>query len=88
MTIGYAITLAFAVGLAAAYFAIVKKEVEHSFGNWTVTKQPTANEDGSREKSCLCGTKVTESIPATGGEETAEKLAAMGVDYITSNILE
>jgi hypothetical protein len=46
-------------------------EVEHSFGNWTVTKQPTANEDGSREKSCLCGTKVTESIPATGGEEPA-----------------
>ena len=40
----------------------------HTFGDWTVTKAAGANEAGSREKSCtVCGYKVTETIPATGG---------------------
>ena len=40
----------------------------HTFGDWTVTKAAGANEAGCREKSCtVCGYKVTETIPATGG---------------------
>ena len=45
-------------------------EAEHSFGEWTVTKQPTSTEDGSRARSCICGATVTERIPATGESET------------------
>ena len=45
----------------------------HSYGDWVVTKQPTATEEGSREQSCaVCGDTVTESIPATGEQTTEE----------------
>ena len=45
---------------------------EHTFGEWTVTKEATATEDGSRERTCsVCGHVETETIPATGGETTA-----------------
>ena len=39
---------------------------EHSFGEWTVTTEPTCTEDGSRERACECGEKETEVIPALG----------------------
>ena len=44
----------------------------HTFGEWTVTEEATATEDGSRERTCsVCGATETEVIPATGsGEET------------------
>lgn len=39
-------------------------EAAHTFGDWTVTKEATATEAGSREKVCTaCGYKVTEEIP-------------------------
>lgn len=45
---------------------------EHTFGEWTVTKEATATEDGSRERTCsVCGHVETEVIPATGEETTA-----------------
>ena len=38
----------------------------HTFGEWTVTKEPTCEESGIRERTCSCGEKETETIPATG----------------------
>jgi len=36
----------------------------HEYGDWTVTKEASASEKGSREKSCKdCGYKLTEEIP-------------------------
>ena len=36
---------------------------EHSFGDWTITKEPTEEAEGSKEKSCsVCEHKVTEVI--------------------------
>lgn len=43
----------------------------HSFGDWTVTKEPTATEAGSRMRQCAaCGQQETEEIPATGEPAT------------------
>ena len=39
---------------------------EHSFGEWTVTKEATCTEEGSRERVCECGEKETEVIAALG----------------------
>ncbi len=42
----------------------------HTFGNWVVTREATAEQTGMREKTCsVCGYKVTESIPATGNTD-------------------
>ena len=41
--------------------------IAHTYGDWTVTKEATATENGSRERSCsVCGYVDTEAIPATG----------------------
>ena len=43
----------------------------HTYGEWTVTKEATATEKGSKERACsVCGYKETSSIAATG---TAQK---------------
>ena len=42
----------------------------HSFGDWTVTKQPSLTEKGSQEKVCsVCKYKATEEIEKLTGEE-------------------
>ena len=39
----------------------------HEFGDWTVTKRPSATEAGAREHVCtICGQVVSEAIPALG----------------------
>lgn len=36
----------------------------HTYGDWTVTKESTTTEKGSKEKTCsVCGHKVTEELP-------------------------
>ena len=41
--------------------------IAHTYGDWTVTKEATATENGSRERTCsVCGYVDTEAIPATG----------------------
>jgi hypothetical protein len=50
----------------------VSEKAEHSYGNWTVTKQATCTEKGSREKTCVCGKKQTEEIAATGHSYSTE----------------
>ena len=43
------------------------EKAAHTYSEWVVTKEATATESGSRERSCtVCGHKVVESIPATG----------------------
>jgi len=38
----------------------------HSYGDWTVEKSATCTEAGSRYRTCSCGDRQTEAIPATG----------------------
>ena len=41
----------------------VSGKAEHSFGDWTVTKEATEEAEGSRERSCtVCGYTATETI--------------------------
>ena len=43
-------------------------EGTHTFGDWTIIKEATATEDGSRERECsVCGYVQTETIRGTGG---------------------
>ena len=43
-------------------------EGTHTFGDWTIIKEATATEDGSRERECSVGGYVqTETIRGTGG---------------------
>ncbi len=55
--------LLFVIGLVLSLASCTH---EHSYGVGRVTKEPTCTEDGSRARSCWCGEKITESIPATG----------------------
>ena len=49
------------------------QQAEHTFGEWTVSKEATATEKGSKTKRCACGFTVEEEIPALGdGEQTTE----------------
>ena len=42
-------------------------EAAHTWGAWTVTKAPTATENGTRERTCtVCSYTQVEAIPATG----------------------
>lgn len=43
-----------------------KKEHTHSYGQWTITQSATCTQTGVRERSCSCGEKQTETIPAAG----------------------
>lgn len=47
-------------------------EAEHSYGEWTITKEATTTEKGSKTKSCVCGHSLTEEIPATGSSSGNE----------------
>lgn len=40
------------------------EESAHTYGDWTVTKEATEAEEGSKERACgVCGYKETESLP-------------------------
>lgn len=42
----------------------------HTYGDWTVTKQPTATESGEKERTCsVCGYKQIETVPMMGESE-------------------
>ena len=74
----------------------------HSYGDWVVVTEPTATEEGLREKVCsVCGKKVTESIPATGvpaqkytitfdilGNKITKEFAEGEIPTIEASILE
>ena len=44
----------------------------HSFGDWTTVANSTCENAGQKSKSCTCGEKVTESIPALGHDYATE----------------
>jgi N-acetylmuramoyl-L-alanine amidase len=39
---------------------------EHTFGNWTVEKEPTCVESGMEVRACQCGEKETRTLSRTG----------------------
>ena len=48
------------------YYIEIGGCTEHVYGDWTITKEATCKETGSREKVCEnCGHTVTEEIPVT-----------------------
>ena len=47
---------------------------EHSFGDWTVTKEATYKTTGIQTRSCECGYTETEVIPKIAHTHTAETL--------------
>ena len=49
---------------------------EHSFGEWSVTKNATCTEEGVKTRYCDCGEKQSDVIPATGHNY---------VDYVCTN---
>lgn len=41
----------------------ITESAAHTYGEWTVTKEPTETENGSRERACsVCGYKQTETL--------------------------
>lgn len=57
------VLLALAVALV---LCLVSCGHEHSFGEWSVTKNATCTEDGVKTRYCDCGEKQSDVIPATG----------------------
>lgn len=54
-------------------------EAAHEFGDWTVTKEATATEDGSQERTCdVCGYAETEVIKALGSSDEDNKTPVTG----------
>ena len=46
---------------------IVTAQAAHAFGEWTVVREATATEDGSKERECeVCGYRETETMAAIG----------------------
>lgn len=44
----------------------------HQYGDWIITKEATCEEQGSKEKICSCGHKITETIQALGHNEVVD----------------
>lgn len=45
------------------YYAVWTTETNHQYGDWTVTKQPTVAEEGSKSRTCsICGHTETQTI--------------------------
>ena len=51
----------------------------HSWGEWTVTKQPTYTEEGEESRTCsVCNEKETRAVAALGlGQKFADEVAAV-----------
>jgi len=47
-------------------------KTEHTYGDWEITKDPTADEPGNKTKSCICGHSVTVDILAPSTEASPE----------------
>lgn len=67
---------------------------EHSFSDWTLTKEATCTEQGEKERFCnICGYKETMSIPATGNgnpteEQKPDNTQDTGIQKLTKKQLE
>lgn len=58
------------IGIAAILFVMVcvfsSCSHEHEYDDWEITKEPTCTEAGEKVRSCECGAKESEVIPAKG----------------------
>ena len=52
--------------LALSGCNIFETEHTHEFGEWTVVKEASCTEDGSKIRSCSCTETEEETLPATG----------------------
>ena len=63
----------------------------HSFGEWKVTKESTCKEAGTKERSCACGEKETETLPLVGHDfenmtcKWCGIQASLGLEYTLIN---
>lgn len=60
--------------------AVVCSVTPHEWGAWTVTRNPSEDEEGSRTRTCsICGLAQTETIPAeTDADESSTALPKTG----------
>lgn len=60
----------------------------HTFGEWTVTQEPTDTHHGEKTRTCsVCGEKETDVIPPTATSEgLSYTLSNFGTYYIVSGI--
>ena len=57
--------------------------VEHTYGDWNVTKESTTEEAGSKEKVCTdCGHKVVEELPVVEPVDTEPQPAGEGFPVV------
>ncbi len=42
----------------------------HEFSDWVITKEPTATEEGTQEKSCPCGVKLVQKLNPIGAADS------------------
>lgn len=68
-------------------------ELDHTYGNWTITKEATQTEDGSKERICtVCNHKETAVIDRLPDTSLTDDLVKSGIytgdyyNYITSNL--
>ncbi len=60
------------------------EKTAHTWGEWTVTKEATYDEEGSREHTCsVCGTKETEVIPKKTHSSGKDKDTTPAVELVT-----
>ena len=50
----------------------IAKIEEHTYGEWTVTKEVKCQEPGAESRSCECGATETRAIPAKGHTEVTD----------------
>ena len=58
----------------------------HTMSDWTIDKEATCTEDGSRSRKCECGYSEIESIPATGHKNVTKTDAVSATCTIDGNI--
>ena len=59
--------------------AIMVQATGHNFGDWITIKEPTAFEEGLKEKNCACGEKKTQTIDKLAIQES------VGLAYALNN---
>lgn len=58
---------------------------DHTYGDWTITKEATATENGEKTRTCTkCGHVETQVIPATGGTTGGEYTAEDFVNAVNA----
>ncbi|MBE6839322.1 MAG: hypothetical protein E7507_07290 [Ruminococcus sp.] len=59
-------------------------EVTHTFGEWSITKEASCTEEGSRKRVCSCGSEEIEAISMTAHNYVDGKCSSCGKDEPTT----